>query len=228
VAVHRPLWTEADPEKNGWLKVEELLTGRPYTVFCGHIHRYQKFVRNGMNYYQLATTGGASRMRGQRYGEFDHITWVTMKKDGPVLANVLLDGIYPEDLRQRATDEVGVLMTNRRPTYPVRGKVFLDGCPVPNAEVVFHFVQPGGKQFIHSGDALVDADGSFVLSTYTAEDGAPAGEYAVTVTLRTPPWDASGKPGPNQLPPRYARPQTTDLRVKVKDAVNDFTIELKK
>src|SRR5262249_35858579 len=68
VALHRPLWTEGEPEKNGWPKVEELLAGRPYTVFCGHIHTYRKFVRQGMNYYQLATTGGASRMRGVRYG----------------------------------------------------------------------------------------------------------------------------------------------------------------
>ena len=48
---------------------------------AGHIHRYQKFVRQGMNYYQLATTGGGSRLRGVAYGEFDHVAWVTMKTD---------------------------------------------------------------------------------------------------------------------------------------------------
>ena len=37
-------------------------------------------------------------MRGVEYGEFDHVTWITMKKDGPVLANLLLDGILKEDL----------------------------------------------------------------------------------------------------------------------------------
>ena len=105
VALHRPLWTEESAEKNGWSKVEELLADRPYTVFCGHIHTYRKFVRNGMNYYQLATTGGASRVRGVRYGEFDHFVWVTMKKDGPVLANVLLDGVYPESMKRNATEE---------------------------------------------------------------------------------------------------------------------------
>src|SRR5262249_36788840 len=101
VALHRPIWTAKDLEKNGWLAVEKALGNRPYTVFAGHIHRYQKYTRNnGHHYYQLATTGGGSRMRGLRYGEFDHIVWVTMKPDGPVLANIMLDGIYPEDLKK--------------------------------------------------------------------------------------------------------------------------------
>ena len=69
--LHKPLWTAPDLEKNGWAEMEKNLAGRKYTVFCGHVHRYQKFVRNGMNYYQLATTGGGSRLRGLPYGEFD-------------------------------------------------------------------------------------------------------------------------------------------------------------
>ena len=107
VFVHQPLWNMGDTEKNGWAGVEKALDGRKYTVFCGHMHRFQKWVRQGMNYYQLATTGGGSRLRGVPYGEFDQIAWVTMKKDGPLLANVLLDGIYTEDLRRPVTDETG-------------------------------------------------------------------------------------------------------------------------
>ncbi len=82
--------------------------GRKYTVFCGHVHRYQKFVRNGMNYYQLATTGGGSRLRGVEYGEFDHVAWMTMKKDGPLIANVMLDGILPGEPEVPDTDEPAV------------------------------------------------------------------------------------------------------------------------
>src|SRR5207237_1237921 len=81
VFVHKPIWTARDLEKNGWGEVERALAGRKYTVYCGHVHRYRKYVRNGMSYYQLATTGGGSRMRGVEYGEFDHVSWVTMKKD---------------------------------------------------------------------------------------------------------------------------------------------------
>ena len=75
VCTHKPLWTHDDLDKNGWLDMEKALRGRNYTVFAGHIHRYQKFVRQGMNYYQLATTGGGSKLRGVRYGEFDQIAW---------------------------------------------------------------------------------------------------------------------------------------------------------
>ena len=98
VVLHRPLWDDEEGRSNGWAEVETALKGRPYTVFVGHEHSYRKFVRNGMNYYQLATTGGASKLRGVPHGEFDHLVWATMTKDGPVLANLLLDGILPENL----------------------------------------------------------------------------------------------------------------------------------
>src|SRR5205814_10080890 len=119
---------EKNLAKNGWIDVEKALAGRNYTVFAGHIHRYQKYVRQGMNYYQLATTGGGSRMRGVRYGEFDHLVWVTMKDSGPVLANVMLDGIYPEDLAVVQTNEPAV-QTHRKPCHPVSGMAAVDGLP---------------------------------------------------------------------------------------------------
>src|SRR5262249_50847640 len=83
VFLHKPMWIMPTLPRNGWLKVEKALAGRPYTVFAGHVHRYQKFVRAGQNYYMLATTGGASVLRGVEYGEFDHVVQVTMKKTGP-------------------------------------------------------------------------------------------------------------------------------------------------
>ena len=51
-----------------------------------------------MKYYQLATTGGGSLLRGQAYGEFDHVVWLTMEADGPHIANLLLDGILPANV----------------------------------------------------------------------------------------------------------------------------------
>jgi hypothetical protein len=105
VILHRPLWDEknGNGKENGWMDVERLLDGRRYTVFAGHEHRYQRFIRRGMNYYQLATTGGGSSLRGPRHGEIDHFAWVTMKKNGPVVANVLLDGILPDNFATGAT-----------------------------------------------------------------------------------------------------------------------------
>jgi predicted phosphodiesterase len=214
--LHKPLWAEGNPETSRWLEVEKALQGRPYTVFAGHVHRYQKFVRQGQNYYQLATTGGGSKLRGLPYGEFDHIVWVTMKKEGPVLANILLEGILPENLKTTITDEEGYIAYNRKPAYPVRGKVLLDGSPLPLARVEFYALDPDPKKMVRMADALVEADGSFAMSAYKAFDGAPAGDYAVTVTWRMPLYDEAGKPGQNKLPEKYASPKTTDLRAKVK------------
>lgn len=75
-----------------------MLEGREYSVFAGHQHKYRHFERNNTNYYVLATTGGGSPLRGTEFGEFDHVTWVTMTDDGPVLANLRLDGILPHDV----------------------------------------------------------------------------------------------------------------------------------
>jgi hypothetical protein len=208
--------------------MEKALAGRNYTVFAGHIHRFQKFVRQGMNYYQLATTGGGSKLRGLRYGEFDHVAWVTMVKQGPVIANVMLDGIYPEDLQRTVTDEEGHPIYNRKPVHPVRGKVLLAGSPVSDAYVVFHSVDAAGKTFTRVGDAFAESDGSFAMSTYKAFDGLPTGNYAVTAVLRQPFFEPSGKAGPNRLPPVYADPKTTPLRFEVRSGANQVTLNLSK
>jgi hypothetical protein len=99
--LHKPTWTypDADHETLGWNAVERSLRGRKYTVFAGHKHQYAKSVRHGREHYMLATTGGSSKLQGLPHGQFDHFVWVTMRDDGPVLANVLLDGIVDEDVR---------------------------------------------------------------------------------------------------------------------------------
>ncbi|MCI0462751.1 MAG: metallophosphoesterase [Gemmataceae bacterium] len=227
VFLHKPMWAFGDAGKSGWQAVEKLLSGRPHTVFAGHVHRYQKFVRNGgQRYYMLATTGGGSKLRGSDYGEFDHIVWVTMKNEGPVLANLTLDGILPEDLRPVETAEQGAPQYYRRPTHPVTCRVTLEGQPVPQAYVVWQAVQtkePGAPR----ADGFTGADGAVTLSTYMAHDGVPAGEYVVTVEQRKPLYDEAGKPGPNHLPAVYARRNTTPLRAAIKSGTNTIELNLK-
>jgi hypothetical protein len=228
VALHKPIWTSAELEKTGWLDVEKALVGRNYMVFCGHVHRYRKFVRQGMSYYQLATTGGGSRMRGPAYGEFDHIMWVTMKKTGPVLANILLDAILPDNLQTPPSTEKGVSTASRKPTYPVQGKVYFEGSPVPQAYVAFTLIDPKETRPTRA-EGVAEADGSFTLTTYRANDGAPAGDYTVTVVWRRPFYDPAGRVGPNLLPEKYAKPDTSGLKATVtKEGPNEFVFELRK
>jgi hypothetical protein len=97
VFIHQPLWDAAKVNPD-WLKVEQLLGSRPYTVFAGHTHRYTSDRRNDRQFVTLATTGGGTRLRGTAWGEFDHIAQVTMTSQGPVIANLLLDGIVDVDV----------------------------------------------------------------------------------------------------------------------------------
>ena len=75
-------------------------------------------------------------------------------------------------------------------------------------------------------DGANNPGGAFALSTYEANDGAPAGSYAVTVEWREPRYDAAGRPGRNQLPGRYADPRTSGLAVEIKRGTNDVALDL--
>lgn len=105
VFMHNPLWDAS--EDTGWPAVEELLQGRPHTVFAGHYHTYLKSVRNGHNYFVLATTGGESSRLGPIYGQFDHLVWVTMTDQEPRVVNLMLEGIRDEDIR---TERIAALV----------------------------------------------------------------------------------------------------------------------
>lgn len=97
VFLHRPLWV---PTSTGsWAEIEKLLAARKHTVFAGHVHRYIKAVRNGQSYIALATTGaGAGPSTVLKAGLFDEVAWVTMTPNGPVIANVKLDGVLDENV----------------------------------------------------------------------------------------------------------------------------------
>ena len=227
VSMHKPIWTQPDVAKTGLPRLEKALGDRPYTVFVGHVHRFQKFVRNGRNYYQLATTGGGSKLRGVEEGEFDQFVWVTMKKDGPVLANILLDSVLPENLTQPTTHETGTSVARYPARQQFEGHIFLDGAPIPGAVVEFHPAGEGEGRGVRA-DGVVQADGSFQLSTVTANDGVAVGEYTVTVTLRRPLFTPEGRRGPNALPPKYAQAAASPLRAKVVQGKNDIVLELQR
>ena len=111
--LHQPLWVQEDTKR--WNDVEKLLQDRQHNVFAGHYHRYWKTQRNNGKYIALATTGGGSKLRGKAYGEFDHVVWVTMTDEGPILANLFLDGIWDEDV---VTEELVDLVRNR--PFPIK------------------------------------------------------------------------------------------------------------
>ncbi|HYK57373.1 MAG TPA: metallophosphoesterase, partial [Flavisolibacter sp.] len=96
--MHRPVWFGKSEKKEGYEKIEAALTGRNYTLFSGHHHTYSMMVQNGNKHFILGSTGGGSDLRGEKFGEYDHITMVTLDKNAPTIVNLKLDGIIKEDV----------------------------------------------------------------------------------------------------------------------------------
>ncbi len=99
--------------------------------------------------------------------------------------------------------------------FPASGTVKFGGQPIPGAMVILvpkdqdvpDKVRPTG---------IADSTGYFELGTYSEADGAPEGDYDVLVTWR-PLVDNGGSmsPGPNRLPERYSKAETSQLSVHI-------------
>jgi hypothetical protein len=108
----------------------------------------------------------------------------------------------------------------RLPVHPVEGVVTRDGKPLANALVALHPKTPQAGHEI-APRAQTDANGQFKVTTYDTNDGAPEGEYAVTVQYyQLIQNGTSSEPGPNVLSPKISLPSTTDIVVKVASGPN--------
>lgn len=87
--MHSPAWARADP--GNFAKIESLLADRPYTMFAGHTHTYNYTHRKGRDYITMAMTGGG--VLGSTVDHMDHVAWVTMSEKGPIISNLLLNGV---------------------------------------------------------------------------------------------------------------------------------------
>ncbi|MDX1948296.1 MAG: hypothetical protein SFU86_23090 [Pirellulaceae bacterium] len=100
------------------------------------------------------------------------------------------------------------------------GTITFENRPITGAFVVLH---PQGECLpaVPKPRALVQSDGSFVATTYEADDGAPAGEYVVTVELpAVAEVDGEYVRSANLLPLRYASEATSGLTVQVTPGEN--------
>ncbi|QJW93734.1 hypothetical protein FTUN_1245 [Frigoriglobus tundricola] len=119
------------------------------------------------------------------------------------------------------------------PVFKVTGALTYKGAPMGGALVTFHpATQPPGARAI-APSTTAGASGRYTVTTYVTGDGAPAGEYAVTIYWpgpqrgRRPTVDGGDEPlAPDQLKRAYADPKTAKLRATVReqDNVIDFTL----
>ena len=235
VFLHHPVWAGRDITATGWLEVEKLLAGRKYNVFCGHVHTFRKFNRNGTSYYQLATTGGSSAMRGLDYGEFDQVAWVTMQDEAPVIAHIGLVGVYKDDLTKFESDEDGGVLRPDATLADVTGTVILNGKPAAGLQVLFNEIpdpnnpppkQPAGEGQRAVPNARVALDGAFTAYQSRGLPGLKPGKYAVTFAPAAPLID-DGKKRDNPVPEKYRAIDKTPYKVEVKpDVRNRFEFKL--
>lgn len=96
---------------------------------------------------------------------------------------------------------------------PVSGTVKVDGQNPEGARLTFNPVNPTSEDVVIP-TAGVKADGSFTVTSYQSDDGAPPGEYVITIRWNKYDKEIGGA-GPNVLPEIYADPKTSPIKVTV-------------
>jgi hypothetical protein len=106
--------------------------------------------------------------------------------------------------------------------FPAAGKVTFKGEPTVGAVVTLHPKAPLEK--VPTPRASVGTDGSFKITTFNSADGAPEGEYVLTVSWYKPvKVGPDMTSGPNVIPAKYTNAQTSDIVVKI--AAGDNTLD---
>jgi hypothetical protein len=99
--------------------------------------------------------------------------------------------------------------------HPAVGTLTVKGQPAPGAFVTLHPKTKFGED-VPPPRANVDKNGSYKLTTFSGNDGAPEGEYTVTVRWYKPiKQGADLLQGPNVIPAKYTRPESSDLTVRI-------------
>jgi len=122
---------------------------------------------------------------------------------------------------------------DRKPVFPVTGRAIYKAEPMAGAMIGFHPLGDNDPRALRA-QATADKDGRFQMTTYTTGDGAPAGEYAVTIY-----WPAKRTKGkatdptaeeedmpPDRLNRVYTVPATTKLRATVQEQPNTIDFNL--
>ncbi|MCC9601302.1 carboxypeptidase regulatory-like domain-containing protein [Stieleria sp. JC731] len=104
------------------------------------------------------------------------------------------------------------------PVHPAQGTLTVNGQPATGAIVGLH---PISGDFDERGTrpaGQVKADGAFTLSSFAKGDGAPAGQYNVSIFWPQHPEHTD--PGEDRLMGKYAKPESSGVSIQIKEGSN--------
>jgi hypothetical protein len=108
--------------------------------------------------------------------------------------------------------------------YPVHGVVSLDGVPLTGGAVRFEPTTTGTASRRFGARGVIQADGTYCLTTFASGDGAMTGRHRVVILP-----DSSGQeigPGPGTIPAHYLSLAGSGLEVDVQTCKNRIDIPL--
>jgi len=111
--------------------------------------------------------------------------------------------------------------------YEVQGKLVYADTEEPVTELAGFEVIFTSEALRTSARGTIQSDGTFKLGTLKENDGAPPGEYVVTLTQ---PFRQPERPyvGDRVVDPKYEDPATSDLKAEVKTDKNDLVFKLRR
>lgn len=104
---------------------------------------------------------------------------------------------------------------DRPACYPVSGKVVIDGMPAVRTIVAFYPKTPQFEKKEFVGQTLTDDNGEFQVTTFTAGDGLPSGEYIVTLEANWVSREGQDVSVPDLLKGKYADRRKSTLKATV-------------
>lgn len=111
---------------------------------------------------------------------------------------------------------------DRPPVYKTSGRVVVAGKAAVGVDLNFHPLDPATAALVPT--ATTTADGGFALTTFTTGDGAPAGDYVVTMV-----WPKSNNPESDaaqgdRLNGRFADPKKSTVKARIVAGDNNLPV----
>lgn len=115
---------------------------------------------------------------------------------------------------------IGCSGESSTPVYPTSGTLTVNGEPARGAIIGLHPVQGEIDQRGTIPAGKVKEDGTFVVSTFGLDDGAPEGRY--TLTVFWPQFPSRDDPGDDRLRGKYALPASSTNKVTITPGTNSL------